>query len=791
MYLLGTMLIVTALAVALMAAISYTLVIRGQSGALAYGRVGVYLSLGAVVAVVLLLLLLFVARRYDIQYVNDYSSNELELPYRIASIWAGQPGSFVIWALWGLLFAPLLIGRTRQFEPYVLVTYMLVHAVLLFFMLIFNPFAPTLENGAAVVPVDGKGLNPLLHNPWMVIHPPMLFMGYALMAVPFALAVAGLWRRDYDNWATMAMPWTLAAWCFLGTALLLGGYWAYETLGWGGYWGWDPVENSSLVPWIMSTALLHCLMLQRTHGGLRKTNFVLAILTYVSVFYASYLTRSGLLSNFSVHSFVAEGLKEIMAVVLIAMLLGTLLLAAMRWRDIPVKPLSDKLLSRDSLFVLMALTLIVLAVLIGLGTSVPLISGIPGVGHQLQAWIGAAFQIDDGTLLNPQAEPLTDGRFSLTPEFYQRTTPPLTLIVILLMIFGPLLGWRDTNMRHLVRVLRVPGLVAIAATVAAILIGVRSPLHLAYVGLSVFALGTNLVMILRTLKSGPLRIGGYLAHMGFALLLLGVIGSSAYATPDERLVLEQGETQRILGYDMTFNGWKQTPDGKGVLDVTVMREGQTFAAQPQLWFNQRMGATMATPAIWGKPLQDLYVTPAEYLPANDPNAPVMGRNDPAITSGPYQITFLGFEVDRDKMQAGETFEVGAQLQVRYEGQDTTVTPKVQVEPNATELVDVPVELPGGQLIHLENIDVNRQMVALKIDGLNLPATAAKAVLTVSVKPLVKLVWLGVIVGVLGGTIASIRRALELRARLDGARQALPRGLAGLARLTGLLGIFRH
>jgi cytochrome c-type biogenesis protein CcmF len=791
MYLLGTMLIVTALALAIMASVSYVLVIRGNGAALNYGRVGVYGALVGVVAVVLLLIMVFVARRYDIQYVNDYSSNELEFAFRVASLWAGQPGSFVIWALWGMLFAPLLIRRTRQYEPYALTVYMAVHAVLLFFMLIFNPFTPTMENGQLVTPIDGKGLNPLLHNPWMVIHPPMLFMGYALMAVPFALAVAGLWRRDYDNWAPMAMPWTLSAWCFLGTALLLGGYWAYETLGWGGYWGWDPVENSSLVPWIMATALLHCLLLQRTHGGLRRTNFVLAIMAYVSVFYASYLTRSGLLSNFSVHSFVAEGLKEIMAVALLAMLLGTLALAALRWRDIPIRPLSDKLLSRDSLFVLGTLTLLVLAVLIGLGTSVPLISGIPNVGHQLQSWMGAAFEIDDGTLLNPQAEPLTDGRFSLTPEFYQRTTPPLALVILLLLILGPLLGWRDTNVRHLMRALRWPGLAAILVTVASILIlGVRDPMDLGYIGLGVFALGTNLVMVIRTLKSGVLRIGGYLAHMGLAVLLIGVVGSIAYATPDERLVLEQGETQGMFGYNMTFNGWKQTPDGKGVLDVSVTRGGQTFAAQPQLWFNQRMGATMATPAIWGKPLQDLYVTPAEYLPAENPNAPVLGRGD-TFNAGPYELRFIGFDVDRDRMQSGEAFEVGAQLQVRYEGQDATVTPKVEVQPNATELVDVPVELPGGHVIHLQNIDVNRQMVALQIDGLNLPVTKAKAVLTVSVKPLVNLVWAGVIIGVLGGAIAAIRRALELNARLDGARQPLPRGLAGLARLTGLLSIFRH
>ena len=156
-------------------------------------------------------------------------------------------------------------------------------------------------------PPDGKGLNELLHNPWMVIHPPILFVGYALLAVPFAFALAGLWRRDYDGWARQALPWTLAGWSFLGLALLLGGYWAYETLGWGGYWGWDPVENSALVPWLTATALLHALLVQRTSGGFRRASFALAILTYLLVFYATFLTRTGVLSSFSVHSFVEEG----------------------------------------------------------------------------------------------------------------------------------------------------------------------------------------------------------------------------------------------------------------------------------------------------------------------------------------------------------------------------------------------------------------------------------------------------------------------------------------------------
>ena len=158
------------------------------------------------------------------------------------------------------------------------------------------------------MPSDGQGLNPLLQNPWMTIHPPIMFLGYAATAVPFAFAMAALWERRYDEWTKASMPWALVTVVTLGCAILLGGYWAYVTLGWGGYWGWDPVENSSLVPWLASAALVHGMLLQRARGRFRKLNFSLAILAYVLVVYATFLTRSGVLADFSVHSFVDLGI---------------------------------------------------------------------------------------------------------------------------------------------------------------------------------------------------------------------------------------------------------------------------------------------------------------------------------------------------------------------------------------------------------------------------------------------------------------------------------------------------
>jgi cytochrome c-type biogenesis protein CcmF len=780
MYLLGTIFIVAGIAMALLASISYALVPRGHLGALAYGRFGTRAALGAVLLIVALLTYLFVAQRYDIKYVYDYSSSNLEFRYRIAAIWAGQPGSFVIWALWGLVAAQLLIRRTRHAEPYVLGVLMLIQASLLFFMLIRNPFVPyTDASGALLMPTDGKGLNELLHNPWMVIHPPILFTGYALLAVPFAFAVAGLWRRDYDGWVRGAMPWALAGWSFLGLALLLGGYWAYETLGWGGYWGWDPVENSALVPWLTSTALLHALLLQRTHGGLRRATFALAILTYVLVFYATFLTRSGVLSSFSVHSFVEEGLKQLMTGFLALVALGSFAVLIWRWRDIPVRSLSQKLLSRDSFFVLMILGLLVIAAVVGIGTSMPVISAIPGIGNGLQSIFRTAFELDDGTKYGSQV--FTDGRFGLVSSFYNATVPPLGLILLALLIIGPLLGWRDANIRHLLRTLRWPALATVVITCAALLLGVRDALPLAYIGLGSFAAGTNLVMIVRTLRSGWLRIGGYMAHIGMAVLLAGVVGSTTYATPDQKLVVPQGDTISAYGYAFTFNGWRVTPDGKGTLDMTVKRGTMTFQAAPLLYYNPRMGATMATPAIKSDILSDLYISPAEYQPEQNNNSTTLGVDQPQ-TIGPYTITFLGFDASEAHSSSAN---VGARLRVVYQGKETLLTPQIHLVANETDpakaLQDLPATLPGGHTISLTNFDPVQIQAALLVNGLNLPIEPAKAVVVVSRKPGIMLVWLGVCIGVLGGLTALLRRTLEGRAQLSGQPARLPRGLAGLAR----------
>ena len=782
MYYFGTGLIFGAIVLALLSSLCFVLVTRGATRWLRWGRWTLWGTLALAGGSAALILTLFLLQRYDVRYVYDYSSRDLELRYRIAATWAGQPGSLVVWALAGLVAAPFLIRRTRHFEPYALSLFMLLQAMLLVFMVIRNPFSPTLDGaGVPIVPADGRGLNPQLHNVWMVIHPPTLFTGYGLLGVPFVLALAGLWRRDYDGWVRLALPWTLAGWGILGLALTMGGYWAYESLGWGGYWGWDPVENSSLVPWLVGAALVHGLVLQKSHGGLRRTNFVLAILTYVMVFYASFLTRSGVLSNFSVHSFVEEGLKYVMLSSLLGVLLLGMLLVARRWRDIPVRPLSEALLSRDAAFMLLILSFLVVATVILVGTSMPWISSTKQIGYSLQAFLGRAFPLSDGSEYS--GTPLTDGRFSFTPQFFERTTPPLGLVIVMLVSVGPLFGWRNTNGSKLLYTLRWPALGAVAATATALVLGVSRPMALAYVLLASLAVGTNILMIVRTLRGGWLRIGGYLAHVGAGLLLLGVVGSYAYASEELRMVIPQGETQRGLGHSFTFWGYDDSrADGRHGMRVEVDRESRPFVAQPEVYYNPRMGAWTRTPAIKRYLWRDLYISPEEYLPAVDPNTATLTPRQQAEI-GPYAVRFDGFQVS-DQLETAQAAVVGATVTITESGKVRVVQPAIRLEVGKP-VVLVPVDLGGGKKLRLDNFVPGTQEVLLRVEGLNLPLQPARAVLQVGTKPGIALVWLGALLIALGCGLAALRRRLELRGALPGRE-----GVRRLPRLRGRLGLGR-
>ena len=368
-------------------------------------------SAGIFLAVVLLFYYL-VAGDFRFLYVYSNSSQDLSLAYRIAAFWAGKEGSFLLWLMFLNLFGFIISRRKHGFTAIITSVLLLTQVFILVVLIVESPFryiwsAYPESFNPGQFPVDGAGLNPLLKDPWMVIHPPVLFLGYASASIPFALAIAALIKKEYRNWIDIAYPWLLFSTVTLGIGIFLGGYWAYSVLGWGGYWGWDPVENSSLIPWLVAVALVHGFILQRRQGGLIRTNLLLALLYFITVFYSTWLTRSGVLSNFSVHSFAASEIATYLLAFLLIFAIGSAVLFVMRVKSITGTPLNNALLDWKTMTVYGIMVLSIYSLIILIGTSMPLISG--------------------ALLAHPS---------NVTETFYNNFSKPFGLLILLLMTLG-------------------------------------------------------------------------------------------------------------------------------------------------------------------------------------------------------------------------------------------------------------------------------------------------------------------------------------------------------------------
>jgi cytochrome c-type biogenesis protein CcmF len=614
---------------------------------------------------------------------------------------------------------------------------LLVQAFLLVLTLQESPFALGPEQAT-----EGAGLNPLLQNPWMVIHPPVLFLGYAALTIPFAYAIAALWRRDYEGWIAWAWPWTLFAWGALGVGIALGGYWAYETLGWGGYWGWDPVENSSLVPWLTGAALVHGLITQRNRGTLVRWNLFLAPLTFLAVLYASFLTRSGVLGDASVHAFAESSLGPFLAggVLLCAVLSGWLYLR--RFREMPGRDIYQSILSLDFAFLAMVLILLASATVVLVGTSTPVFSQLFGPGTTVAA------------------------------SFYTITNAPIGLVLILVMILPPALLWGRFDRDRTLRALCWPALAAVVVTAIALAIGARNPLSLVYIFLAAFAVGSNVVMVARMLQTNVLRIGGYLAHVGVGLMVVGIIGSSVYS-PQQELRLTEGGSGEAFGYQFTFQGFQPTAVDRGNLIFNVVKGRESFLAEPRLQAAEQ--GLVRTPYIRKYWLEDLYIAPGEYIPGEaGPGSFDLGKGEVYAVAG-YTIRFVRFDLAQHT-ETGPT-SVGSVLEVTpTQGAMVVLTPTLALAPGQQQ--EFPAQIPNTPAsIALQAIDATNGRVALVITGLEgVPAPIpAEVTIEVSRKPAINLLWLGIVVLAAGTIIALLRRRREaqrlVQAEAEAAAQA--------------------
>jgi|GEM_PF-92614 len=707
MYYPGAILLWVAAAFGLLSTVAYAAAARRGGDWLKTARQAYVAMTVAVVLASGLLTYLILTHDYRVYYVYAYSDNALPLHYLLSTFWAGQEGSFLLWVLAGVLIGlPLMRAATEGWEERVMGFYNLTLLALLALMLKQSPFRFHQGLTADMIPVDGQGLNPLLQNPWMVIHPPVMFVGYAALAVPFAFAMAALVLRRYDEWTRVARPWVLFGLGSLGAAIMLGGYWAYETLGWGGYWGWDPVENASFVPWLACAALAHGMLLERVRKRFRRVNLVLAAAAFLLVLYATFLTRSGVLSDFSVHSFVDLGLSGYLIFVMGFFLVLSIGLLIWRWRGIPTEVGKEAFLSRTVFMALAIVLLVLIGLIVGLGTSSPIISRLWG-------------------------EPST-----VTASFYNRTGFWLAIAFALTLGVSPFLAWSRAGERF-GRKLAVSALVSAALVAGGALIlapvlgwnraleGVEvqlAPLRaILYCTVALFAVVANSWSVAEALRGGRWRSSGAaVSHVGLGLMLLAFL-TTGWLGRNQSVTLAQGTSTAVLGYEMKFRGVERpTPAARDAMVVDVSTpEGRTFELRPKMWVNEKTRQLVANPDIRMSLGQDLYVAPSSYEPGREapPSARLALTKGKAEAFRDWTLRFDRFEIGAHGEMTG-AMSVGVVVLVERPGVDPVeLMPTMVIDPAGQRRL-VPADIPGlpGAALRTVGVDADRGMAWVEVVG---------------------------------------------------------------------------
>jgi cytochrome c-type biogenesis protein CcmF len=690
----------------------------------------IMLLAGAAASGILIELLL--THQFQYSYVAHYSSRSLPLFYLISAFWAGQEGTFLLWALMVSVMGWVFIKTSENEDGFAMSVVSGYCAFLYLLLIVKSPFEMT-----STIPEDGAGLNPLLQNPWMVVHPPILFMGYAATVFPFALVVSALARRNTGHWFESGFVWSIFATLTLGAGIIIGGFWAYEVLGWGGYWGWDPVENSSLVPWLVLLALIHGFLVQRARGSLVRTNMFLAIFAFLLVLYATFLTRSGILADFSVHSFVDLGISNyLIGVMVVGAALG-LGWFAVRFRDFtsPRIPLSG--LNREITLLLGLWVLVLGALFTFVGMSSPILTGL----------FGKASQVDT--------------------SFYNKVNLPVAIGIALLLGVTPFLGWTEENKWGFAKRLSMPLSLTVLTCVIAYVAGVTTAALLAFVGSASFGLISNVVIAFRKYRSGWLTLGGPITHIGTGLLLIGIIGSGSF-DETRQTVLRLNEPQTIFGYQCTFKGSALSSDQRTQIQIEVSDGRNTYAANPKLFFSTYNQSMLREPDIKIFPMKDLYISPIELRSSQveSPHATLEITKGEKKTVGGYQIEFVRFETGQHS-QPGN-MSVGAVLNVSLQGETHEVTPTMTINEQGERNL-IPADLPAvpnmGQgsakpQVALTGMSVEQKKVMLELLGFDEHAGARavqELVVEISTKPLMMVVWTGVMLIIAGTAIALKRR----------------------------------
>lgn len=584
---------------------------------------------------------LLITNHYEIEYVASVTSRSMSLLLKTTALWGGQAGSLLFWSwlLAAFVSAVMLRNweRDSEFLPWVIMVASVTMAFFLSLVIfIENPFAQLWQTPAGViaaiwrpagavlyVPTDGQGLNPLLRHVGMVFHPPLLYLGFVSFVIPYAFAIAALvTNRTDDRWIRITRRWTLVAWVFLSLGLLLGGRWAYDVLGWGGYWGWDPVEIAAFMPWLTGTAFLHSVMIQEKRGMLKRWNMVLIILTYDLVIFGTFLTRSGVLS--SVHAFAQSAIGPVFFGFIGLTLISSLGLVLQRWETLKSEAQMTSLFSREALFLYNNLLFVGILVVCFWGVIFPLIS-----------------------------ELVTGQKVTVGPPFYERATAPLFGGLLFLMGVAPLAAWRFSTVKTLGGAIWKPAIAAFIVVIALLVGGLRQPAALLGFWLTALVVFVTLYEVWRGIlarhqKSGEglllalwrlvgrnqRRYGGFIIHLGVVFMALGIIGIEMFQTETQGTI-RQGEQLTLGDYKVTYDSLAifDKEDGRNVARAVVsVYKGDKLVNElhPRRDYFYESQQPMTIPGIHSTWEEDFYVLLVDWQPITTQGATFKIYHNPLV-----------------------------------------------------------------------------------------------------------------------------------------------------------------
>jgi len=725
---------------------------------LSLARYGLYFTNSGIILISFILLLLIINHQYQYIYVFNNSSNDLPFGLLLSTFYAGQEGSFLFWLLCLVVIGIFLQNFTKKngLESSVMSTFGIVVVFLLLLLINKSPFEKiwslypeAIRTGIppvganiinisstqwVMIPPDGNGLNPLLQNFWMQIHPPVLFIGFALMTVPYAFAISSLIIGNYKNWIKYSLPWLSIASFFLGAGLVLGAFWAYETLGWGGYWGWDPVENSSLVPWIFSVALLHTAITQLKTGGLVKTNLFLTIITFSLVIYSTFLTRSGVLQDASVHSFTEPGsaVYLLLFIFLLSIFILGLGLLLYRIKAINSEKSEYNLISKEVMLSLGSIVLSLSALIILAGTSYPIFS-----------------------------------KSAVDVSFYDKWNLPLAFLINIINGLSLVVGWGSDLPKIILKKIIISLLASTILTIISYFLGVIHFSMIILIWSSFFAIFINAEKLFRNIKLGIINLGGVFSHIGVALLLIGVIGSGKYSQT-KHIELPLNEEKEVFGYKFKYIGEELFDSNKkSYFKVLVKNTNDETILKPIMFVNQMANGVMKIPDIKEMITKDIYFSPIglKDFESNENVTNIQLKKDEPYQLDDMTLIFESYKIDMEKMMMGGEFSINASVKVLKNNSSEILNLSSTFDKNGPKYT--PVKTSDGKYEFVLQRVLKDIVPLLNLGYVKLTddiTAKPKEILVadISIKPAINLFWLGNLLMLFGFILAYIRRKREVK-----------------------------